>query len=384
MNKTYCTAPFHHIYSDSTGEYRLCCHAYMHTNEVKQFNSKTHAPFEYFMSEAMEEVRNKMMSGEKVGGCEKCYEIEDRGFQSPRQFRYKSETAREFEVRNVELKLRIFGNHCNLSCYMCIPYNSSTRTKELKEIGIYDEISKGKKFDARINRNQWEVISKDILENIDIVGHIHITGGEPFLLPKHYNFIESIPEEAAARITLTYDTNFTTIEYKNKSIFEYLKKFKEVKFNVSCDHYGDKLEWIRYPIDVKAFESNLRSPELKKYSNMRINGLNVTASILNVEDLCEIRDYYMDNFGLECDFKNVVNTPSYLNVKNHPRRDELISKYKDLPEFNSISMNLAKPYSAKEWNYGMWYIKKLDSHRNTDYTKLWDYKEVDLIDVVNV
>ena len=34
-------------------------------------------------------------------------------------------------------------------------------------------------------------------------------------------------------------------------------KFEEINLGVSCDHYGEKLKWIRYPIDVEEFESNI-------------------------------------------------------------------------------------------------------------------------------
>lgn len=381
MNKTYCRAAFGHIYSDSAGKYKLCCHAYDHTSELKQFNSKTHAPFEYFLSEAMEDIRNRMMIGEKIGGCEKCYDIEREGFESPRLFRYNRHFPVATDVEDVELKLRIFGNHCNLACYMCIPFNSSTRTKELKDMGLYEEIGGRKVFDARLDRDQWNIVQKDIIENIDLVGTIHITGGEPFLLPKHFTFIESIPEEAAADIQLTYDTNFTTIEHKGKSVFEYLKKFKLVKLNISCDHYGDKLSWIRYPIDVQSFEQNLRifdDTNFKNlYSNVEINRLNVTTSILNVEDLDDIKNYYLDNFNIETDFHNVVNTPYYLNIKNHPLKQQLIRKYKNNPEYQTVIRNLKRKSNSNQWNYAIWYLNKLDNHRKTDYTKLWNYKRVE-------
>lgn len=382
MNKTYCSAAFCHIYSDSKGQYKLCCHAYDHLNELKKFNSKTHTPFEYFLSDELEDIRNRMLSGEKIGGCEKCYELEDAGFQSPRIFRYHSDKITMFEPRDIELKLRIFGNNCNLACYMCIPFNSSTRTRELKEMGIFDEISKGKVFDADITKDQWEKMYQEILDNIHMVGDIHLTGGEPFLLHKHYKFIKSIPDEHAKHIHLTYDTNFTNIKYKGKYIFEYLEKFKSAVFNISCDHYGDKLSWIRYPIDVQQFEDNIRYFQNNTPKNMKINRLNCTVSILNVEDLDAIKDYYRHNFDLDVNFNNIVNTPYYLNIKNHPRKKELIEKYRSNPEYSQAIVRLERPAVMDQWNYGIDYIKKLDDHRKTQFEKLWpNYIKVNSLEV---
>ena len=382
MNKTYCSAAFHHIYSSSGGNYKLCCHSYDTTSEVAKYHVDKVPPFEYFLSDEMEDIRNKMLEGEYIPGCEKCYNIEESGHRSPRQRRFNKKKILT-EVSEVELKLRIFGNHCNLSCYMCIPFNSSTRAKELKEMGIYDEISKGKNYEASIRYKDWKVVEKNILDNMHLVETLHLTGGEPFLLPKHYDFLEKIPDEYAKNIILTYDTNLTVLEYKGRSVFDYIDKFKEIKLSVSCDHYGKKLEWIRYPIDYLQFEENIRTVRNRK-DKISIIAINVTTSILNVEDLYDIRTYYLDKFGIESKFINVVNGPSYLNVKNHPLKEELYEKYKDDFAMDLVCRNLKMDTDINEWNYGIDYIKKLDKHRGTNYKDLWSYDAIGLIDVVNV
>lgn len=382
MNKTYCSAAFSHIYSNSSGHYKLCCYSYDHLSELTKYNVDETPPFEFFLSDKMEDIRNKMLGGEYIPGCEKCYNIEKSGHQSPRQRRFNKKKILT-EVSEVELKLRIFGNHCNLSCYMCIPFNSSTRAKELKEMGIYDEISKGKNYEASIRYKDWKVVEKNILDNMHLVETLHLTGGEPFLLPKHYDFLEKIPNEYAKNIILTYDTNLTVLEYKGRSVFDYISKFKEIKLSVSCDHYGKKLEWIRYPIDHLQFEENIKTVKSRK-DNIKIDAINVTTSILNVEELYDIRNYYLDKFDIECKFYNVVNTPLYLNVKNHPLKNELYEKYKDDFDMDLVCKNLKMDTDINEWNYGIDYIKKLDEHRGTNYKDLWSYDRIGLIDVVNM
>lgn len=370
MNKTYCTAAFTHIYSDSAGNYKLCCHAYDDKNELKHFSSKDTAPFEFFLSDAMEDIRQRMIEGEEIGGCQKCYDIEREGFQSPRLFKYHSHIPKfqRFDVGDVTLKLRVFGNYCNLACYMCIPYNSSTRIKELKEANMFEEISK-KDFDARIDVNQWKVMTEDILNHIDRVKHLHITGGEPLQLPKQYKFIESIPDDVAKNISLSFDTNFTELNYKGKNIFDYTERFFHTSFGISCDHFGDKLSWIRYPIDIKKFEDNLRFFKDNAPYNYKVR-INVTTSILNVEDLFEIRDYYSD-MGFEVDFTNTVNSPLYLNIKNHPNKEQLIKKYKNDKDMFYILRNLHRDRNEDEWKYALSYIKRLNAHRNSNFEELW-------------
>jgi organic radical activating enzyme len=351
---------------------------------MKKFSTHDYTPFEFFLSPEMEEIRNKMWEDIPIEGCEKCYKMEDLVGSSPRLWRFHSDYQVLDSVKSVKLKLRIFGNNCNLSCYMCHPYNSSLRTLELKAIGIYDEIANGRHFDGRIDKDQWEEIEKDVLNNIDKIGNIHLTGGEPFLLPRHYQFIDSIPDQYKKNIEISYDTNFTLYEYKGKSIFDYLSKFKKATFSISCDHYCDKLAWIRYPIDVKQFEDNISNFLRNKPDNMKINVINVTASILNVEDLHDIKKYYKEKFGLKCTFNNVVNAPRILNIKNHPKEKELLAKYKNDPDMDMVVKNLLSPINPKEWNKGIDYLEKLDNHRNTNYRDLWDYERVELIKLVNV
>ena len=49
-----------------------------------------------------------------------------------------------------------------------------------------------------------------------------------------------IPNDHAKHITLHYDTNLTELRYKDKSIFDYVDKFEDIRLGVSADHYGKK------------------------------------------------------------------------------------------------------------------------------------------------
>lgn len=377
MNESYCSKPFSHIYSDSSGAFRLCCRANRLNNPLEKYNSNRDLPFDVFFSPEMEEVRDKMINGEKLDTCKWCYKMEAMGAKSDRL--YKGSRVM-FEPGNVTIKLRIFGNNCNLACYMCHPYNSSTRKKELNDMNVDPQefYMADVSFGASVKKSFYERLVQNILDHIHYVGQIHITGGEPFLLPKHYEFLERIPEKHARNITVCYDTNLTTLEYKGKSVFETLKKFKYIDFSVSCDHYGDKLGHIRYPIDVNQFYKNIEF--VKKEYNC-ISMICPTVSILNVEDLDDILPFYEKNFGIKNHgYRNLV-TGNLLSIKSHPRREELLEKYTDYemdPE-GLIRAELSKTNGGPIfWNKAISYLETLDKHRGTNYLDLWpDYKRVD-------
>ena len=94
------------------------------------------------MSPEMEDIRDKVLSGEKVEACKTCYKQEE---VNPNGESYRQRKIAQNRhnlptyVDKVNLKLRINGSYCNLSCYMCIPYNSSTRRNEMNK--IYNKFS---------------------------------------------------------------------------------------------------------------------------------------------------------------------------------------------------------------------------------------------------
>jgi len=383
MNKSYCKRAFDHIYCDSRGRYRLCCHAFPFEDKPI-FNSTVTTPFKYYLSPEMDEVRKKMLNGEDIPQCGLCTSMES-GKMLPEHLRWVPKhratsciigpktneniisnvgiSFREFnkiqtEPRDIELKLRIFGTHCNLSCYMCHPQNSSTRRKELS-------LLKNKYFgydDIPIKKEQYDKTIKDVLDNIDRVSSIKFTGGEPFLLPRMWDFLDKISDEDASKIEVGFDTNLTSMDY-TKFTSDVILKFKKVNLAVSCDHYGDKLAWIRYPMDVKKFESNL-----KLYREW-INFLHCTASILNINDYDEIIKYYKDHFDLKLKFCSIAYTPSFLAPRNSNNKKELIERFKD----NEII--LAKELENEPHESGLekmkQYISELNKIRKTDISKLW-------------
>jgi MoaA/NifB/PqqE/SkfB family radical SAM enzyme len=366
--KTYCSAPFRQIYADNASRYRLCCHA-SKNNDLAKYNTNNTAPFKYFLSEEMENVRIKLLSGERVQGCEPCYKLEDRGFKSWRQWKYNKIYPMTANVEKVSLKLRILGSYCNLGCYMCHPYNSSTRRVELAKSDIkLTDFTKVQEKQVNISTKRYDETVQDILDNIELVDHMHITGGEPLLLPRMYQMMERIPDEHAKNIQLSFDTNLTELEFKEWNIWQLVDRFKKIALGVSCDHFGDKLSWIRYPIDIHQFEKNLQT------AKSIIANVNVTVSLLNINELDEIRDYYKD---FNVTFTGIVDNPKILSIRNLPQKlkNEYKEKYKN---YEMLIQELDKAVIPGELERGFEYCKKLNTRRNINF----DHVFKDLLDKI--
>ena len=378
-NKTYCTMPFKEIYSDSAGRYRLCCHAKQYI-PINKYNVNNITPFKFFKSPEMEELRNKMLAGKQVDACRVCYKLEETSGESYRNG-VGSETFSKnlgilLEPNRVGIKLRVHSTYCNLSCYMCHPFNSSTRRNEVKEIygpnalsGIAGAIMgwANESFKS-VNHKEWNDIKKDILDNADLLGYMNMTGGEPLQLPKQWELLDEIPKEHAKHITLYFNTNLTELRWKKWNIFDYVDKFEKIEFGISCDHYGRKLDWMRYPIDRVKFESNL------KEAKDLIKEINLTSSILNIFDLIEIRNYYRDNFGIPMTFQNIVRGPFMLSIRNLKQKDKdiLLKKYEKLPNYSYIKAELLLEPFDPEHKKMKKYCDDLSKHRNFNWRELWN------------
>ena len=377
-NGSYCPLIFNEIYADSSGEYRLCCHA-KSTETSKKYKSQTHKPFEYFNSPEMEDKRDKVLSGIKLPECVTCYKQEE---VNPDGESYRQRKLRQYShklpthVDKVNLKLRINGTYCNLSCYMCIPYNSSTRRNEMNKIypDGWDFFSTSK-FES-VKHKEYDMIVNDIIDNIEKVNKIHITGGEPLQLPKHWELIDRIPPEHAKNIELVYDTNLTELKYKNHSVYDIEDKFKSVYWGVSCDHFEDKLSWIRYPIDVKQFEKNLKEM-LDSGFNANIS---CTISLLNVFDLIEINNYYKNKFGANVHFNSIVTTPNFLSIRHLPidvkqkllnQLDVPVYDIRGISKFQLVKTQLKLEGDTSNLQKAYDYMDKLSKNRNFDWRKLW-------------
>ena len=64
---------------------------------------------------------------------------------SAEEFRKDGRVA--LHERIFEVQVKVFGNQCNLDCYMCIPYDSSVRlqtmhSEELKDENVFSDYSK--------------------------------------------------------------------------------------------------------------------------------------------------------------------------------------------------------------------------------------------------
>jgi len=83
MSKTFCPLPFTHLYIKPNGQYQPCCR-YKNTPDTKKIHNYKSLDELLNTSELLSDIRNKMLNGERVSGCDSCYIEEQSGGNSMR------------------------------------------------------------------------------------------------------------------------------------------------------------------------------------------------------------------------------------------------------------------------------------------------------------
>jgi len=172
--------------------------------------------------------------------CYSCVLEEHQGYSSYRSFFNNTKTSQPglqfVDIRNTNL--------CNLKCRYCGPHFSSKWGQESR-IGNY---------------LQHQDISAWIDYLItDSLQWMYFTGGEPMLSQDHWSILQHLVDIGHAKnIKLMYNSNLTTVRFKDVDIESLWKNFKEVHVNCSIDAVGKPLEFIRSGSNWQQIDNNLQ------------------------------------------------------------------------------------------------------------------------------
>ena len=151
------------------------------------------------------------------------------------------------------------------------------------------------------------------LETIDMYG------GEPFLVQKQWEFLKELIKLGYSKnIRLHFNTNGSIF---SQEYFEILDQFKHTTISFSIDGVDDKFNYIRHHGNWESVLDNMT-----KWNNVTLNKDNfrldicVTVSVLNILDLGEVSNFFINTFPNMPLFFNQVSWPIYYSVKCIPNR----------------------------------------------------------------
>ena len=162
--------------------------------------------------------------------------------------------------------------------------------------------------------------------------NIYFAGGEPLLAAEHYAILNALIACGNTKLAISYNTNFTTLIYRNISVLDIWKNFPNIKIGASLDAIGSVAEYVRHGTKWKTIESNLK---LVKTHCPHIDfTVTSTVGLLNVSSLIDLQKTWhtdkildLSKFSLSVMISPEHLIVSALPIEHKKRLDTLIKNH---------------------------------------------------------
>jgi MoaA/NifB/PqqE/SkfB family radical SAM enzyme len=323
-------------------------------------------------------IRLDMLAGRVPGACEGCHQIEQAGGKSKRQSEtnrnldYQTLTAEDGSIvpdlRHIELRL---GNHCNLKCRSCNADSSTSWIQDYYKLKDNVELASGYHWiktnpDFSFDWVDDESFYDKLIEVAPNLEQIHISGGEPFLVPTHFKLLERLVKEGRTNIAIHYHTNLNYKFEKIKTALDLLTNFREVHISFSIDDVAERNTYIRSLSDWDLMIKNLKLITENYKFIFRITQTISVYNFLYVEEL----EQYLKNENIDIRIHlNHVHSPDYLMANVLPkevRQQKINSIYGVINEklWQDLYGHYFNPEANGRWDYFKHFTSSVDTIRN--------------------
>ncbi len=333
-NKSICPYAFRGAMITVDSTVKPCCR-YSDYSTKRLKVTDTNTIDDIFHSKFYQDIREKMLAGEKLTGCKRCYKEEEAGVTS---MRIESSVTKSTDIELEYLEVES-GRHCNLKCRSCNPDVSSGWNEDVKqseELAVmHDFDDRMEKLDSNMYNDALAYLTKEQCSNLK---QIKATGGEPFLSKSFLKFVENLETwDIAKNITLEVYTN---VSFMPKLKFvQSLLKLKKIELNLSIDSIEKRNDYLRSNSDwntvvnVIDYWFKLASQNKQKINLIISN----TVSIFNILTIDQFIQYIADKekeFDIDIQIHHVVlHWPRQMAIYNFPRhiKDKIIEYIKQVP-----------------------------------------------------
>jgi radical SAM protein with 4Fe4S-binding SPASM domain len=323
----FCMMPWVHMHSWPDGKTFPCC---MGDQRHSIGDLKTQTIAEIWNDKPIKELRKRMLSNQPSPQCRKCYEIEANSLKTRRlssledyqhHFDIVVETKEDGTVEKINLAYFDFrfSNLCNLKCRTCGPEFSTSWYDE------YIKLNSTYKSPKLIEVNLWSQI-EPLLLNVE---EICFAGGEPLINETHYRILDYWIEKKHNKVKIQYTTNFTRMDFKQKSIFDYWNQFESVEVAASLDASHERGEYLRKGLKWADIIENRK--KMKKQSPHVRFKVTPTISLYNVAHLTDFHKEWVEmNLIKPWNFRlNLLLDPMPMRIQVLPKKlkDKIAEKY---------------------------------------------------------
>ena len=296
-NSSFCSLPFVHSCTNVGGRNKPCC----------RFQDKKYTdnipPIDYFYGNKLKELRTKMIKGDYISGCEKCYQDEKTLGIS---YRTWSNQYFHYDINNPKIQYIEIGlsNLCNLSCVTC---NAKYSTSWYKDA---IQLNKELNFNIDVGQQKYIKTSDNIIKNFNTndIKYIKILGGEPFYEKNNLKFLKHFNLK---NITLEIVTNGTILP--NNTWLDIFNKCKQIYLTISIDGINSHAEFIRFGTKWENYFTNLIY-----FQNLKKNNFKITYNyVVNCFNIFNLKDFllFKSKNDLNPCYIGILQKPDYLNVK---------------------------------------------------------------------
>jgi sulfatase maturation enzyme AslB (radical SAM superfamily) len=320
ISPTFCAAPWTVYCVNASGTAGICCVNSEHTVPVDQHEQLLHGS-------QLQDIKQKMLAGERIAGCEKCYKNESLGIASLRQM-YNDYTGPALDPASLAdptYEARIWydlslSNLCNQKCRICGHYNSTAWHKDAMAMA-----------DLPWAHHNWHHLDDVLIENHGAIGAIlarmsraredfwiELKGGEPLYLDTSLRLLQEMINRGLHERTreLRIMTNGTQI---NQQVMELLARFPAINMSISIDAVGKLHEYTRgtnmsWDQCRRSWQQLIKLPNISKF---RVSNTIYAYTVLRVPELI---DWVHSEFGKQTSMSHsMLHKPKYLRANLVPR-----------------------------------------------------------------
>ena len=309
-NKSFCIYPWINFYNNGK-ELKLCSRDQGSVTAIDKFQS-------WSTDTNYTQIRNKMLQGEQLPEhCGVCYEYENSGIESYRQFE-TMDWMTQLDLENVDdldqLNRPYFyemniGNHCNIKCRGCTPSSSAPIGQELKKFNIVAPMELA-----------WQPSTASIdqidIDNLDKKSSVYFQGGEPTIMPEVKEFMQRCLAKNKTDFFLTMCTNGVKV---SPEFLQLISNFPNTNFSISLDGYSKINDYWRSGTNWNKVIENVHQLQSQGHSI----SINTVPGIYNVTNLHLLFEFLDQEFPFTSIYLQVNYLP-WQSAFNHPLKDLVI------------------------------------------------------------
>lgn len=388
-DKTFCMMPWVHMHTWPAGTTYPCC---MADPDLPIGDTQTQNLQEIWNGPELRKIRMNMLQGKKSAECRRCYELEENGMWTLRRsanenFQHHqnkvestSDDGSAGDVNMAYMDIR-FSNLCNLKCRSCGPQFSSSWFEDHK----LTHGDPGHPKILKVKEDMTEFMNEldPLLESVE---RVYWAGGEPLITEEHYRILDKWISMNKHDVKMDYTTNFTQMNYKKKTAFDYWNAFEHVRVAGSLDANHARGEYLRKNMVWNQVVQNRRDM-IAQCPHVYFE-LTPTVSVYNVFNLPDFHKEWIEEGLVEpANIRiNILLDPTYMRLQIlHPwQKDQIRHRYQQhinyLKQFDNIDsvindyenvLQFLETDRSEEQSVFLYKTKKMDKIRKEDFATVF-------------